>query len=196
MPLAFSKVMSLHCRRGGGSGTVHIALLWELRPDLQANFALRTIDSLYGYLAWTPTSGVIEGMVNCREFSPQFLHKMIRESATSTHYGDVPITACLVALRSVAVANRHYECRRRFPVERLGRLAHGIWCTYVGARQFNWPPELVAPQLRYFQTPSTVEIRGYQLTNAMVRIWELLEDIQRIFHSIRKPRSMDIFFGC
>ena len=30
---------------------IQIALLWELRPDLQANFHLRTIDSLYGYLA-------------------------------------------------------------------------------------------------------------------------------------------------
>ena len=127
---------------------IQIALLWELRPDLQANFHLRTIDSLYGYLAWTLTSGVIEGMVNCSELSPQFLHEMTRESATSAHYGDVPITTCLVALRSVEVANRHYEYRRRFPVERLGRLAHGIWCTYVGARQFNWPQELVAPQLK------------------------------------------------
>ena len=160
---------------------IQIALLWELRPDLQANFHLRTIDSLYGYLAWTLTSGVIEGMVNCSELSPQFLHEMTRESATSAHYGDVPITTWLVALRSVEVANRHYEYRRRFPVERLGRLAHGIWCTYVGARQFNWPQELVAPQLKYFETPSAVQIRGYRLTNAMVGIWELQEDIQQDF---------------
>ncbi len=160
---------------------VHVALSWELRADLRAHFNLGTADDLYRYLAWALTSGVREGVVKCDEFSPQFLQQMAHESSTSSYYGDVPITTCLVATRLVESENKRYNSRHRFPVERPGRLAHGLWFTYVAAKKFNWPNELVAPLRAYFETSSGVEVDGFQLPNAMLAIWSLRDDVQKIF---------------
>ena len=160
---------------------VQVALSWELRADLRTHFRLESADELYRFLAWALTSGVMEGVVNCQEFSPQFLQQMAQELSTSSYYRDVPITACLVATRFVESDNKCYDPRRRFPVERAGRLAHGLWFTYVAARRFNWPQQLVAPLRAHFEAPSGVEVNGFQLTNAMLAIWTLRDDVQKIF---------------
>jgi glycosyltransferase involved in cell wall biosynthesis len=160
---------------------VQVALSWELRSDLRAHFRLETADNLYRFLGWALTSGVREGVVNCQEFSPQCLQQMAHESSTSSYYRDVPITAGLVATRFVESDNKCYDPRRRFPVERAGRLAHGLWFTYVAARRFNWPEQLVAPLRAHFEAPSGVEVDGFQLTNAMLAIWSLRDDVQKIF---------------
>ena len=117
---------------------VQIALLWEQRSDLRVHFALGKADDLYAYLGWALTNGVSEGAVDCDGFSAEFLEQMAADSPLSRHYGDVPITRGLVATRFVGSDHTHYQSRRRFPVDRLGRLAHGLWFTYVAAMQFKW----------------------------------------------------------
>jgi hypothetical protein len=161
---------------------VQIALVWELRADLQSHFRLRTIDDLHSFLAWAVTSGVTEGMVRCDEFSPEFLMQMSEELSTTSYYRDVPITPALVATRFVAFDNKCYTHRHRFPVERAGRLAHGLWFAYIAPRRFKWPKELVAPLLAYFEAPAAIELDGFRLTNAMLAIWGLRDDIQRTYH--------------
>ena len=160
---------------------VQVALSWELRSDLREHFRLETADNLYRFLGWALTSGVEEGVVDCQEFSPQFLEQMAHELSTSSYYSDVPITAGLVATRFVESDNKCYDPRRRFPVERAGRLAHGLWFAYVAARRFNWPQPLVAPLRAHFEAPGDVEVDGLRLTNAMLAIWSLRDDVQKIF---------------
>ena len=41
--------------------------------------------------------------------------------------------------------------------------------------------ELVAPLRAYFETSSGVEVDGFQLPNAMLAIWSLRDDVQKIF---------------
>ncbi len=155
-----------------------VALIWELRSDLRAHFKLRTVDELIGFLGWALTNGVVEGVVCCDELSLDFLSEMARESSTSSYYQDVPITTGLVATRSADCANRMYEPRHRFPAERAGRLAHGLWYAYVAARRYKWPHALVGPLLSYFETPSSVALEGVPLPRLATAIWELREDIQ------------------
>jgi glycosyltransferase involved in cell wall biosynthesis len=158
-----------------------IALAWEMRSDLRAHFRLRTVDELFSFLGWCLTNGVAEGVVCCDELSPDFLTEMARESSTSSYYQDVPITTGLVAMRSAGCDNRMYEPRRRFPVERAGRLAHGLWFAYVAARRYKWPRVLVAPLLSYFEAPSDVALEGFALPRVVTAIWELREDIQSVY---------------
>jgi glycosyltransferase involved in cell wall biosynthesis len=66
-------------------------------------------------------------------------------------------------------------------VERTSRLACGLWYAFVAAREFNWPPGLVAPQVGYFQSGSTVTYDGISLPNASLAIWELREDVQQAY---------------
>jgi len=159
----------------------HVALLWEGRSDLQNHFVLKNTDELYRYLAWALTSGVTQGAVKCDELSSEFLRHMVDTSIISGYYRDVPITQSLIVTRYLESKNLCYESRRRFPVEFAGRLAHGLWFTYVAARQFHWPRELVAPLLSYFESAGNVEIDGFRLTNAMLAIWELRPDVQKIY---------------
>lgn len=158
-----------------------VALLWEARSDLQKHFVLKTADDFYRFLAWALTSGVTQGGVKCDELSPEFLRHMADASVVSDYYQDVPITQGLIATRYLESGNSCYEARRRFPVEFAGRLAHGLWFTYVAARQFNWPQELVAPLLRYFESAGDVEYDGFRLTNVMLGIWKLRPDVQKAY---------------
>jgi len=160
---------------------MQVALLWELRSDLQLHFPLKTADRLNRFLAWALTNGITEGTVDCDEFSAEFLQHMAEDWFTEGYYPDVPITRGLVATRFLGSENKCYESRRRFPVERAGRLAHGLWFTYVAARQFNWPREFVAPLLSYFETAGDVEYDGFRLTNVMLAIWELRPDVQQAY---------------
>lgn len=160
---------------------VQVALLWELRPDLRAHFALTTADDLYRLLSWALTSGVREDLVQCREFSDEFIRQMAAKTAGSDHYGGVPITEGLVGTRFVGSSNKCYETRHRFPVDRASRLAQGLWFAYVAAKQFGWPAALVSPLATYFEAPGAVEYDGFRLTNAILAIWELRQDVQEIY---------------
>ena len=109
---------------------INMALIWELRSDLQRHFRLRSIDSLHRFMAWAMTSGVTEG-----DFDPHTLTSACRDqlaqlTAIPGHDADVPITRGLIITRSVETpASKRYEYCRRFPIDRIGRLAHGFWYT-------------------------------------------------------------------
>jgi glycosyltransferase involved in cell wall biosynthesis len=158
-----------------------VALVWEVRGDLQAHFKLDSVDDLQNFLAWALTNGVAEGGVNCEEFSPAFLRQMAGELTPSSYYRDVPITVGLVATRFIGCDNPCYAHRQRFPVERAGRLAHGLWFSYAAAKRYKWPRELVAPLVAYFEQPTGVVLEGFPLTNAMLAIRDLREDVQKTF---------------
>ncbi len=175
---------------------VQVALQWELRSDLQAQYTLDTADSFDRFLAWALTHGVTEGGVDCDKFSAAFLRQMAEDSVMSGDYRDVPITCGLVATRFLESANAAYKVRHRFPEERAGRLAHGLWFTYVAARQFNWPRELVARLISYFEVTGNVEYGGFHLTNAMLAIWELRPDVQKNYPLDTEVSIIRYFFGC
>ena len=158
-----------------------MALIWELRADLQNHFRLRNNDSLHRFMAWAMTSGVTEGEVDPHMLSPAFLDQFTQTSGISSYYGDVHITQGLIITRSVATSNKSYDYRSRFPVDRIGRLAHGLWYAYVAPRQFNWPQQIVAPIRAYFEASGTVGLDGFFLNRAILAIWELRDDIRKAY---------------
>ncbi len=160
---------------------VQVALMWELRADLQSHFVLDTVDSLYRFLAWGLTSGVAEGTVDPAELSKPFIRHMAEILPMSAHYHELPITRGMVETQLIGSPLPAYEMRRRFPVERTGRLAHGLWYAFVAAKQFRWPAGLVAPLVAYFRSGGAVTYDGFALPNAILAIWELRRDIQKAY---------------
>jgi glycosyltransferase involved in cell wall biosynthesis len=160
---------------------VQIALMWELRADLQFHFTLEAVDGLYSFLAWALTSGVAEGNVDPAEFSEPFVRHMAEILPVSAHFQELPITRGLVATRFVASPHPGYEARRRFPVARASRLAHGLWYAFIAAKRFRWPLGLVAPLVAWFQSGGAVTYDGFALPNAALAIWELRLDVQLLY---------------
>jgi glycosyltransferase involved in cell wall biosynthesis len=160
---------------------LHVALLWEQRQDLQKHFSLQDANNLHKFVAWALTTGVEEGAVDPALLSLAFLDHLAERSTVSDYYGDVPVTVGLIITRFVESPNKSFGVRRRFPVERIGRLAQGLWFSYVAAQQFNWPQQIVAPVLEYFDRASHVAIDGFSLSNAVLSIWELRDDIRTLY---------------
>jgi glycosyltransferase involved in cell wall biosynthesis len=156
-----------------------MALIWELRSDLQTHFRLRDIDSLHRFISWALTHGVSEGEVDPHQLSPEFLDQLTQTSGFADDHGDVPVTLGLSITQSVEIANQRYHYRQQFPVDRIGRLAHGLWFAYIAPKQFNWPRQIVARILAYFEENSTIGFDGFFLNRATLAIWELREDIRQ-----------------
>ena len=157
-----------------------LALLWERRRDLQSAFDLQDFASTQNYLRWAMTNGVRDSGIDISCLSQEFLDSLRRTSSMSDFYGDVPITEGMLVLRGVA-ESRYLPGWERFPVERSGRLSHGLWFATVVPKLFGWSDHLVEPVLDYFRALSSTTVDGFKLNRMALTIWELRPDLQRTF---------------
>jgi glycosyltransferase involved in cell wall biosynthesis len=164
------------------------ALIWELRPDLQQHYPLTTLDSLHAFVAWALSAGIVEGTIEPALFSGEFVAQLARESRLSLYYRDVPLTEGMLMTRSVPLGRDGLADWRRFPVDRPGRLAHGLWYAFVAPKLFRWPAELADPARRWFAQETEIAWAGFKLNRAELAIWELRGDLQQRF-PLSDPRS-------
>jgi glycosyltransferase involved in cell wall biosynthesis len=158
-----------------------IALLWERRRDLQSAFNLDLPGRLHDYLCWAITHGIRDGALDVGCLSPLFVQDLLNVSSVSAYYDDVPITEAMILLRHVAERRDFLHGWQRFPVERTGRLAHGLWFAFVAPKLFPWLDGIVAPVRDYFLQPTQIEIDGFSLNRAVLSVWELRTDLHHIF---------------
>ncbi|MEJ0046136.1 MAG: hypothetical protein WDN04_08425 [Rhodospirillales bacterium] len=118
------------------------ALLWERRSDLQSAFDVNMAEGLYGYLRWMLTNGISESAIAGDSFSAEFVAGFCQLSVISNLYADMPITEGMILLRHVNVERDSLAGWQRFPVERAGRLSHGLWFAFIAPRLFGWPEAL------------------------------------------------------
>jgi glycosyltransferase involved in cell wall biosynthesis len=157
------------------------ALLWERRQDLQRNFSLDTLESLNLFTSWFMTQGVAESSIDISLFSDRFLAQISQLSDLTSFYGDVPITSIMLMTRDVRSGRDLLESTASFPVERVGRLAHGLWATFIASKLYDWPREWTGETRRYFDALSSVSVDGLRLTRGTIAIWELHPALQRAF---------------
>ena len=157
------------------------ALAWERRADLRQAFDLADPARVREFLAWALTNGVREGALDPAALSPGFVAGFVRLSSLSAHYGDVPITDGMILFRHLPTGRNPLPNWRRFPDERPGRLAHGLWFAFVAPRLFGWPDSLTAPVRAWFHAPSDVVVDGFTLNRACAAIWELRADLVAAF---------------
>jgi glycosyltransferase involved in cell wall biosynthesis len=158
-----------------------IALLWERRRDLQSAFDLTVPERLRDYLSWALTNGVRDGVVDISGLSKEFVQNFLKMSSISTYYGDVPVTEGMIMLRQVGEAREFVPGWQRFPVERSGRVAHGMWFAFIAPKLYGWPDEFVAPVRQYFLEPTETGTDHFRLNRAAIAVWELRADLQRTF---------------
>jgi hypothetical protein len=163
------------------------ALLWERRADLQSAFNISIAERLLDYLCWSITSGSSDGSIDIGCLSPQFVSGFREISEISKLYNDVPLTEGMILVRGVSASRESLVGWQRFPVERLGRLAHGLWFSVIAPKLFKWPQEFIAPVIQYFRTPTEISVDGFSLSCAAVAVWELRPDLQRMFPLGEKP---------
>ncbi len=164
-----------------------VALVWERRVDLQAHFPLRDAANIKQFFNWAMTSGLREGAVSGADFSVDFVAWFSKISVLSDHYGDVPITEGMVMVHPGGIG-QVADRWRRFPVERVSRLSHGLWFAYMAPGLFGWPAALTAPVRRYFLKPAEITIDGLRLSLGMMALWELRSDVQQSF-PLSDPRT-------
>jgi glycosyltransferase involved in cell wall biosynthesis len=156
-------------------------LLWERRRDLQSAFDVNVPEGLYGYLCWTLTNGIPEGAIDLDSFSEEFICNFRQVSVISNLYADMPITEGMISVRHVRSGRDALPGWQRFPVERSGRLAHGLWFAFVAPELFGWPKTFVAPVCEYFWEVTPVRTDGFSLNRAILALWEMRADLQRAF---------------
>ena len=164
------------------------ALLWELRLDLQQHYALTNLDSFHGFLGWALSSGMAEQALDPQLLSSEFVDLLVRKSRLSLYYNDVPLTEGMLVTRGVAMGHDRLEGWRDFPVERPGRLAHGLWYAFIAPKLFRWPLALIEPVKRYFAEETEIGWAGFRFNRGELAIWELRADLQRRF-TLGDPRS-------
>jgi len=157
------------------------ALLWESRLDLQNAFNLSKPDGFQDYLCWVMTSAITDGSIDVGFLSADFIASLQRLSAITSYYRDVPITEGMIIFRHVSQARNFVPSWARFPVERSGRLSHGVWCAFVAPKLFGWPDEMMEPVRLYMQEQSETVVDGFRLSRASLALWELRPDLQRTF---------------
>ena len=157
------------------------ALAWEQRPDLQEAFDLISLESCQSYLCWVVTSGLSSGSIDASYLSATFISSFKQLSSITTYYGDVPITEGMILLRNVSVSREGVAGWERFPVEKTGRLAHGLWFAFVAPTLFAWPVDLASAVRTYFLQPTTVVVDKFALNRSSVALWEIRADLQRAF---------------
>lgn len=157
------------------------ALLWELRLDLQRQYPLTGLESVHDYMAWVLSGALAERSLDPELLGGRFIELMNRMSRLSLHYNDVPLTEGMLITRGVASGDDGLDDRRRFPADRQGRIAHGLWFAFVAPKLFRWPTALVEPLRRYFAKQTEVAWAGFCLSRGELAIWELRADLQRRF---------------
>ncbi len=158
-----------------------IALLWERRRDLQSAFDVTVPERLRDYLSWALTNGVRDGVVDPSGLSAQFIQSFVKMSSISTYYGDVPVTEGMILLRQIGEQRDFVPGWQRFPVERAGRVAHGLWFAFIAPKLFGWPAEFAAPVRQYFLAPTDASTDDFRLNRAAIAVWEMRADLQRTF---------------
>lgn len=103
-----------------------IALLWERRLDLQQHFPCTDLQGLSSFLSWVLANGFREKALLADMLPDSFAERMSAVSSISAHYGDVPIVEGMILTRGVDAGRGSLPFWHRFPVEREGRLAHGL----------------------------------------------------------------------
>ncbi len=157
------------------------ALAWELRADLQRAYPIQDPDGLQDYLAWVLTAGLREHVVDRALLTPDFIVQLLRMSAISSYYKDVPITEAMLITRRVAEARGRLDGWLRFPTDRLSRLAHGFWFAFLAPALFDWPDVIAARVKAWFHEPTELVVGGLTLNRAAMTPWELRADLQRTF---------------
>ncbi len=165
-----------------------VALIWELRPDLQQHYPLLDLDSLHGFVAWVLSGGIKEGALDPELLGEAFIGHLARELRLSLYYRDVPLTDGMLMTRTVPLGRDFLDDWRRFPADRPARLAHGLWYAFVAPKLFRWPPALVEPVRRWFAQETEIAWAGFRLNRAELAIWELRVDLQQRF-PLSDPRS-------
>ena len=164
------------------------ALAWELRVDLQKHYPLANLDSYQSFIAWVLGGGIVEGTLDPRLLSEDFIRPLLRASRLSLYYRDVPLTEGLLVTRGINIGREALGDWRRFPAERPGRLAHALWFAFVAPKLFRWPSALVEPVKSYFEEETEIAWAGFRLNRAELALWELRPDLQRRF-PLTNPRS-------
>ena len=157
------------------------ALLWERRRDLQQAFDVTLPDRFQAFITWCFTNGIAENCVDPDHLSPATLESFTQVSKMSLHYGDVRFTEGMILVRNVNLAREFLPGWQRFPVERAGRYAQGLWFAFIAPNLFHWPQTFSAPTRRYFQELGTVLVDGYVLNRGSLALWELRTDLQQTF---------------
>ncbi len=195
-PSVAARALSVPAREAGqhihGDVTVRIghadallpmqaALAWELRADLQRAFPIQDPDGVQDYLAWVLTAGLREHVVDRALLTPDFIAQLLRLSAISGYYKDVPITEAMLITRRVPEARGRLDGWLRFPTDRLSRLAHGFWFAFLAPGLYDWPAVIAARVQAWFQEPTDISVAGFALNRAAMTPWELRADLQRTF---------------
>jgi glycosyltransferase involved in cell wall biosynthesis len=157
------------------------ALLWELRSDLQEFYPLHNLDRVQDFIGWAITAGCVEAGVDPAYFSPGFLAQQAGLAHIAGRFTDLPITEALRATRKVALRREYLNHWEKFPQDRLGRLAHGLWFAFVAPRHFGWPDALAAPVRAWFEQPGDVGFGDFTFNRAELALWELRPDLQSLF---------------
>ncbi len=155
------------------------ALQWEKRADLQAAYPLDTIDSFNDFVGWAITSACLENVTDAALFSTAFIAEMA--AIVPASQDEVPITAAMLATRSVPLRREFLNGWEQFPAERRGRLAHGMWVTFIGRKLFGWPPAMVEKLWRYFQEIGPIACGGFRFNRAALTLLDLRDDVRRGF---------------
>ncbi len=153
------------------------ALQWEKRADLQAAYPLDTLESFNDFVGWAITSACVENVIEAALFSAAF----VAEMAAIAHHDEVPITAAMLATRSVPLRRDFLNGWEQFPADRRGRLAHGMWVTFIAPKVFGWPAAMVEPLWRYFQEVGPIACGRFRFNRAAIALLDLRQDVRRGF---------------
>jgi glycosyltransferase involved in cell wall biosynthesis len=169
-----------------------VALLWELRADLRHAYRLSGPARLRDYIGWGMTHGCAEAGVDPTLFSEAFLASQVASAPPADNAPaettDVPITVAMHATARVALRREYLNHWEKFPQERAGRLAHGLWFAFLAPQQFGWPTALAAPVRAWFDQPGDGGFADFTFSRAELALWELRPDLQQLF-SLRDRRS-------
>ncbi len=158
-----------------------MALVWELRIDLQQAFPLANHQDVMTYIAWAMTDGMRQGALHAEHLTAGFVDNWTRISRMTELYADVPLTEGMIATRDVGEGRCGLGYSNRFPIDRLCRASHGLWFAYWAPNRYGWPSELVELARAYFATETKVHGLGINLTRGEVALWELRQDLQQAF---------------
>ena len=158
-----------------------MALIWEIRLDLQQAFPLTSQQDVMAYTVWAMTDGMRQGWLHPEHLTARFVKNWTKVSRMTDLYGDVPLTEGMIATRTVDQGREGLNYFSRFPTDRLCRAVHGLWFAYWAPNQYGWPSELVAPVRAYFAEETKVRGSGFNLTRGEVAVWEMRQDLQQAF---------------
>lgn len=158
-----------------------MALLWEVRLDLQQAFPLADHQNVMAYIVWAMTDGMQQGALHRSQLTARFVAHWTKIARISELYGDVPLSEGVISTRSVDQGRGGFGTLGRFPADRLTRASHGLWFAFWAPHQYGWPGSLVGHVRAYFMEPTDIGCAGFSLTRGEVALWEMRPDLQRAF---------------